>query len=71
MRERPNLVSRGSTGVRADVRHQQDRRHFADYDPDYLVRKSDVIADIESVRTAIDRFLGRRPTSAETSPSTC
>ena len=37
---------------------QQDRRHFADYDPDYPVRKSDVIADIESVRTAIDRFLG-------------
>ena len=36
---------------------QQDRRHFADYDPDYPVRKSDVIADIESVRTAIDRFL--------------
>ena len=36
---------------------QQDRRHFADYDPDYPVGKSDVIADVESVRTAIDRFL--------------
>ena len=36
---------------------QQDRRHFADYDPDHAVRKSDVIADIEGVRTAIDRFL--------------
>ena len=36
---------------------QQNKRHLADYDPDYPVRKSDVIADIESVRTAIDRFL--------------
>ena len=36
---------------------QQNKRHLADYDPDYLVRKSDVIADIESVRTAIVRFL--------------
>ena len=35
----------------------QGKRHLADYDPDHLVRKSDVIADIESVRTVIKRFL--------------
>ena len=34
----------------------QGKRHLADYDPDHLVRKSDVIADIESVRTVIERF---------------
>ncbi len=36
---------------------QQSKRHFADYDPDYPVRKSDVVADIKDVRTATDRFL--------------
>ena len=35
----------------------QSKRHLADYDPDYPIRKSDVIADINDVRTAIDRFL--------------
>ncbi len=35
----------------------QDKRHFADYDPDYRVGKSEVIADIHRARTAIDRFL--------------
>ena len=35
----------------------QSRRHSADYDPDYLIRKSDVIADINDARTAIARFL--------------
>ena len=35
----------------------QSRRHFSDYDPDYLVRKSNVIAAINDARTAIDRFL--------------
>ena len=37
---------------------QQRRRHLADYDPDHRVRKSDVVADIESARRAIDRLLG-------------
>ena len=36
---------------------QQDRRHLADYDPDHPIRKSDVVADINDVRTAIARFL--------------
>lgn len=36
----------------------QSKRHLADYDPDYLIRKSDVIADINDARTAIDGFLG-------------
>ena len=36
---------------------QQNRRHFADYDPDYAIRKLDVIAYIDDARTAIDRFL--------------
>lgn len=36
---------------------QQRKRHFADYDPDYQVGKSDVVADIIDVRTAISRFL--------------
>ena len=35
----------------------QSKRHLADYDPDYPIWKSDVIADINDVRTAIDRFL--------------
>ena len=35
----------------------QGRRHLADYDPDYLVRKSNVTAVINDARTAIDRFL--------------
>lgn len=34
----------------------QSKRHLADYDPDYPIRKSDVIADIDDARTAIDRF---------------
>ena len=35
----------------------QNKRHLADYDPDYRVGKSEVIADIHRARTAIDRFL--------------
>ena len=35
----------------------QSRRHFSDYDPDYLVRKSNVTEAISDARTAIDRFL--------------
>ena len=35
----------------------QSKRHLADYDPDYLVRKSNVTAAIDDARTAIDRFL--------------
>ena len=35
----------------------QSKRHFTDYDPDHPVRKSEVVADINDVRTAIDRFL--------------
>lgn len=35
----------------------QSKRHFADYDPDYRVGKSEVTADVHSARTAIDRFL--------------
>ena len=35
----------------------QNRRHFADYDPDHPVRKSEVLADIVDARRAIDRFL--------------
>ena len=37
----------------------QSKRHFADYDPDYPVRKSDVVADIDDARAAMDRFLAR------------
>ena len=36
---------------------QQERRHLADYDPDFSIRKSSVSVDIESARAAIDRFL--------------
>ena len=36
---------------------QQRKRHLADYDPDYRVGKSEVTADIDRARTAIDRFL--------------
>ena len=35
----------------------QDKRHFADYDPDFRTGKSEVIADINDARTTIDRFL--------------
>ena len=35
----------------------QSKRHLADYDPDYRVGKSEVTADIDRARTAIDRFL--------------
>lgn len=35
----------------------QSKRHLADYDPDYLIRKSEVVATIDDARTAIDRFL--------------
>ena len=35
----------------------QRRRHLADYDPDFRIGKSEVIADIDDARTAIDRFL--------------
>ena len=35
----------------------QSKRHFADYDPDYRVGKSEVTADINDARDAIDRFL--------------
>ena len=36
---------------------QQSKRHFADYDPDHAIRKSEVVADIHRARTAIDEFL--------------
>ena len=36
---------------------QQSKRHFADYDPDHAIKKSEVVADIQSARTAIDGFL--------------
>ncbi len=35
----------------------QSKRHQADYDPDSSFRKSNVVEDINSARTAIDRFL--------------
>ena len=35
----------------------QSKRHFADYDPDYRIGKSEMITDIDRARTAIDRFL--------------
>ena len=35
----------------------QSKRHFADYDPDRPVRKSEVTAAINDARIAIDRFL--------------
>ena len=35
----------------------QSKRHFADYDPDFRVGKTEVITDIHDARTAIDRFL--------------
>ena len=35
----------------------QSKRHFADYDPDFRVGKSEVTAAINDARTAIDRFL--------------
>ena len=41
----------------------QSRHHFANHDPDYRIRKSDVIADINDVQTAIARFLAT-PASA-------
>ena len=34
----------------------QEKRHFADYDPDFRIGKSEVIADINDAGTAIDRF---------------
>ena len=36
---------------------QQRKRHLADYDPDYRVGKSEVVAAINDARDAIDRFL--------------
>ena len=35
----------------------QDKRHFADYDPDFRVGKSEVVTAINDARTVIDRFL--------------
>ena len=35
----------------------QSKRHYADYDPDHRLRKTEVAADIEDVRTTIARFL--------------
>ena len=40
---------------------QQRKRHLADYDPDYRVGKSEVVADINDARAAIDRFLATPP----------
>ena len=34
----------------------QSKRHFADYDPDFRIGKSEVVAAINDARTAIDRF---------------
>ena len=39
----------------------QSKRHLADYDPDRPIRKSEVIVDIDNVRTAISRFLATPP----------
>ena len=36
---------------------QQRKRHLADYDPDFRIGKSEVVAAINDARTAIDRFL--------------
>ena len=55
-----NMPSSFPNGVRQFGRAfamLQSRRHFADYDPDYPFSKSDVVADINNARTAIDRFL--------------
>lgn len=35
----------------------QSKRHFADYDPDRPVRKSEVIADLKDIEVVIVRFL--------------
>ena len=35
----------------------QSKRHFAVYDPDRPIRKSDVVADINAAKAVIDRFL--------------
>lgn len=35
----------------------QNKCDLANYDPDYPITKSNVIVDIDSVRTEIDRFL--------------
>ena len=39
----------------------QRKRHLADYDPDRPFRKTGVLVDINSARTAIDRFLETPP----------
>lgn len=39
----------------------QSKRHSADYDPDHPVKKSGVIKDIESARTAIDLLVNVPP----------
>ena len=49
----------------------QSKRHLADYDPDYRVGKSEVTADIDRARTAIDRFLATPANVRRDSPSTC
>ena len=35
----------------------QSKRHFADYNPDFRISKSEVVAATNDARTAIDRFL--------------
>ena len=55
-----NMPSSFPAGVRQFGRTfamQQGKRHLADYDPDYRVSKSEVVAAINDARTAIDRFL--------------
>lgn len=55
-----NVPSRFPDGMRefgqtsADL---QNKRHFADYDPDRPIRKSDMAADINAAKAVIDRFL--------------
>ena len=55
-----NLPSRFPDEVRKfgqTFAEMQSKRHLADYDPDRLVRKSEVVADINDVGAVIDRFL--------------
>lgn len=37
-------------------KEMQEKRHAADYDPDYRLRRSEVLSDIETVSAAIERL---------------
>ena len=56
MQEHAVLVSRQRTAFGRTFATLQNKRHFADYDPDFRIGKAEVIADINEARTAIDRF---------------